>query len=329
MVIDANSANVNDPLVWTGSCNFSASQINTDANNVLIIQDKAIAAAYLTEFNEMWGDEGLVPNTGDSKFGPFKTNNTPHNFIVDGIPIELYFSPTDGTNAKLQNAMGSSDIDMYFGVYSFTVSADADTIVKQIEEGVYVAGILDPTSSPYPPYSILSPIMGTNLIKDNITGLYHNKMLIVDPSASNSDPLVLTGSHNWSASADTKNDENTLIVHDATLANIYYQSFFQNFTDEGGTLVLQTGIESQSVPSSILVYPNPCKNEVFIKFENNKSIKNVSLFLTDALGRILYKTEMDSYDLQTIHTQNLQNGLYFIRIQNAETSITKKLQVVK
>ena len=116
MIIDANSTNVNDPIVWTGSCNFSASQINTDANNILIIQDKAIAAAYLTEFNEMWGDEGLVPNTGDSKFGPFKTNNTPHNFVVDGVPIELYFSPTDGTNAKLQNAMGSSDIDMYFGV---------------------------------------------------------------------------------------------------------------------------------------------------------------------------------------------------------------------
>lgn len=329
MIIDANSTNVNDPIVWTGSCNFSASQINTDANNILIIQDKAIAAAYLTEFNEMWGDEGLVPNTGDSKFGPFKTNNTPHNFVVDGVPIELYFSPTDGTNAKLQNAMGSSDIDMYFGVYSFTVSADADTIVKQIEDGVYVAGILDPTSSSYPPYAILSPIMGENLIKDNITGLYHNKMLIVDPSAPNSDPLVLTGSHNWSASADTKNDENTLIIHDATLANIYYQSFFQNFTDEGGTLVLQTGIESLAVPSSFLVYPNPCKNEVFIKLENNKPIKNVSLFLTDALGRTLYKNEMDSYGLQTIHIQNLQTGLYFICIQDAKTSVTKKLQVVR
>ena len=154
-------------------------------------------------------------------------------------------------------------------------------------------------------------------------------MLIVDPSAPNSDPLVLTGSHNWSASADTKNDENTLIIHDATLANIYYQSFIQNFTDEGGTLVLQTGIESLAVPSSFLVYPNPCKNEVFIKLENNKPIKNVSLFLTDALGRTLYKNEMDSYGLQTIHIQNLQTGLYFICIQDAKTSVTKKLQVVR
>jgi len=57
----------------------------------------------------------------------------------------------------------------------------------------------------------------------------HHKYLIVDNSDPSSDPLLLTGSHNWSSSAEYRNDENTLIVHDATIANIYYQEFTERF----------------------------------------------------------------------------------------------------
>ncbi len=57
----------------------------------------------------------------------------------------------------------------------------------------------------------------------------HHKYLIVDNSDRSSDPLVLTGCHNWSSSAELRNDENTLIVHDATIANIYYQEFSERF----------------------------------------------------------------------------------------------------
>src|SRR5665213_2386398 len=56
MIVDAHSSNVNDPLVWTGSMNWDEEQMNSDYNNVIIIQDKNLAAGYTTEFNEMWGD---------------------------------------------------------------------------------------------------------------------------------------------------------------------------------------------------------------------------------------------------------------------------------
>ena len=36
---------------------------------------------------------------------------------------------------------------------------------------------------------------------------------------------MITGSHNWSAGAETRNDENTLIFHDELMANIYIQEF--------------------------------------------------------------------------------------------------------
>ncbi|MES2701543.1 MAG: hypothetical protein V4649_02835 [Bacteroidota bacterium] len=43
--------------------------------------------------------------------------------------------------------------------------------------------------------------------------------------------------HNWSVSANTKNDENTVIIRNDTAANIYYQTFRANFTAAGGTFI--------------------------------------------------------------------------------------------
>jgi hypothetical protein len=66
--------------------------------------------------------------------------------------------------------------------------------------------------------------------------MLHHKYMIVDQNAPGSDPMLFTGSHNWSAAADNENDENTLIIHDATVANIYYQQFVKRFVDNMGVL---------------------------------------------------------------------------------------------
>ena len=46
-----------------------------------------------------------------------------------------------------------------------------------------------------------------------------------------SDPLVITGSHNWSTAAETNNDENTIIIHDANIANQFYQEFYMRMSE--------------------------------------------------------------------------------------------------
>ena len=329
MIIDANSANTDEPIVWTGSTNWTAAQINTDANNVIIFQDQAMALAYTTEFNEMWGGTGLVPNMANSRFGQFKTDNTPHSFIVDGTTVEVYFSPTDGTNAKLQHAIRSANIDLYFGIYSFTVASIADSIVERIQHSIYAAGIMDPTSNSYPPNAILTPVMGANFIKDNLNGLYHNKMLIVDPSAPTSDPLVFTGSHNWSASANTKNDENTVIVHNATIANIYYQSFYKNFTDEGGTLVSISRPTSQPLYSMTNIYPNPCNDYTIIKINEPSTINNTEIAFYNSIGEEIYPYISKNSDSFIISTKQLPQGLYFIQIKAFNTISFKKLQIIR
>ena len=153
MIVDANYSNA---LVWTGSCNWDSEQFNQDVNNVIIFQDSALAHAYTTEFNEMWGSSGATPNSTNSKFGPFKTNNTQHNFSIDGVSVEQYFSPSDNTNDQIVNAIHSANHDLFFGVYTFTENQEADSIISKIQnQQVHTAGIIDQFSLSFSPYSTL------------------------------------------------------------------------------------------------------------------------------------------------------------------------------
>jgi len=237
VVIDANSSNPNDAIVSTGSEDWGVTQFNSANNNILFIQDSALAHAYRNEFNMMWGDTSMTPNATTSKFGPYKTDLGAHIFHIGGKTIELYFSPSDHTDSHIQSSINSANTDLYFGVYTFTESTDANDIVALHNTGVYTLGIVDQYSNTGAAYPILTSGLGS-LMKTfaSSSTIYHNKMLIVDPSNTCSDPLVLTGSHNWTVSADTKNDENTLIIHSDTIANIYYQAFYGNYTALGGTL---------------------------------------------------------------------------------------------
>src|SRR5262249_39953204 len=50
--------------------------------------------------------------------------------------------------------------------------------------------------------------------------IIHSKVVVIDPFSA--DPVVITGSHNFSASASSKNDENFIIIRgDHTLAEAY------------------------------------------------------------------------------------------------------------
>ncbi len=237
VIIDGKSTNPNDAILSTGSEDWGVSQFNYCSNNILFIQDSALAHAYINQFNQMWGDTGIAPNATLSRFGPYKTDLGAHIFTIGGKTVELYFSPSDHTDTHIQTAINSANTDLYFGVYSFTVAADANAISTRHAAGVYSLGIVDQYSSTGAAYPILTSALGTNLKTfTSSIDVYHNKMLIVDPSNTCSDPLVLTGSHNWTTSANTKNDENTLIIHSDTIANIYYQSFYANFTSLGSTV---------------------------------------------------------------------------------------------
>jgi len=333
VIIDAWSSDPADAVVYTGSMNWSSQQFNTDYNNVVFLQDSAIARAYTNEFNHMWGDTGMTPDLANSKFGPDKSDLGQHNFVIDGHAVELYFSPSDNTNSKIINAINTANTDLYFAMYTFTYQADANAIMNRKNNGVYVAGINDEFSDSYSPYNTFTSGLGSNFISYQGTGIYHNKYLIVDPSDKCSDPQLETGSHNWSVAANEQNDENAIVIHSDTVANIYYQSFYANFHTFGGNnLAAQLGCglsvkQAQGNVGNFNIYPNPLMADGIISY-NLDTAAPVTITVTNLYGQII-KTLMNG-DMQQPGRHQLSfsldvAGVYFVHFTTGPGSFTRKI----
>ncbi|MEZ5197470.1 MAG: phospholipase D-like domain-containing protein [Bacteroidales bacterium] len=239
IVFDAQSNDPNDPLVWTGATNFTDGQINLDANNVIIVQDQSLARTYEIEFEEMWGSNGDEPNPANALFGSAKRNNTPHEFMIGGKYVECYFSPSDGVNNKIVDVINTADNDLSISTMLMTRIFMAEAIAERKTAGVAVNVITNAEGNNNSTVNtILSESLGTHNTFDDVSqGILHHKYMIVDQYPPLSDPMLLTGSHNWSAAADNDNDENTLIIHDATITNVYYQQFVHRFIENLGVLI--------------------------------------------------------------------------------------------
>ena len=241
VVFDTDASDANRPVVWTGATNFTDGQINRDPNNVIVIQDKSLAKAFQLEFNEMFGSAGAQPDLSGAKFGPDKADNTPHEFMIAGSRVECYFSPSDGTHGKILNTIATADHSLHIATMLITKSDIGYDLADKNDAGVDVKVLING----FDQYG--EPIVNTlkASLEDDIrlpgeAGIMHHKYMIVDQGEAAADPLVWTGSHNWSSSAQFRNDENTLIIHDQGVANAYYQEFVVRFGN--GVLIVPTPV---------------------------------------------------------------------------------------
>jgi hypothetical protein len=266
------------------------------------------------EFDEMWGDTSQVsqPNMTISRFGQFKTDNTPHEYIIGGKRVESYFSPSDQVNSQILKTITTADDDLHFAVMVMTRSDLAYAIHDQIQQQLLDAkGILDDAGTSATAYGILSPEMGQNLAVNGHNWIFHHKYMIVDESNTASDPIVLTGSHNWSSGADQKNDENTVIVHDASLTNQYYQEFMGRWCERNGGNC-QLGLDEFNGKQTLFVYPNPNKGAFSIQASGDGSLAEIKV--TDITGKQVYLSQVQTENGNNIiHVSpSLTQGLYIV-----------------
>jgi len=78
------------------------------------------------------------------------------------------------------------------------------------------------------------------------------------------------------------------------------------------------GLEEEKLAASIRLYPNPAHGRVYIQGEYE------SLVIYDVMGRKVHEQRYQPED-QPLSLHKLAPGLYTFRIQNKETTITKKL----
>jgi phosphatidylserine/phosphatidylglycerophosphate/cardiolipin synthase-like enzyme len=261
--------------VWTGSWNFTMNGLYGDdanrplgilggnSNNALEIHSPDLADIYTDEFEEMWGGTGAAPDPDAAKFHGRKSDNTAHVVTVGGSTVEVYFSPGDDALGKVtQTVIDEADVSADFCAFTWSDQAILDELKLKWENskvdlvgtltGFSVEGVFDSlgfnqwwsasvdmtgrtasnSSQDNPNTRWANP---APVYKDREDAILHHKYMVLDGHTA-SDPIVITGSTNWSANGNDTNDENLLIIHDAAVADQYMQEFAARYYQAGGEL---------------------------------------------------------------------------------------------
>jgi len=301
-------------FVLTGSTNMTTANLNTDKNNVIVFQDQSLARGYRLEFNEMWGSDSMVPDATASKFGPDKTVNTPLKYIVGGSEVEVYFSPSDGTTSGIRKTIETMDYDMAFALLSFTRDDLADAIIDGASFFVTPQGAIEEVGGTGAEYETLLDAGIDVHSHQGISGQLHHKYAVIDYSEPLSDPTVITGSHNWSSTAENINDENTVIVHDARVANLFYQEF-RGLLISMGVIVSIGDLDGNNVVSA---FPNPTSSELFV--EVSQPQVGSEFTLRDISGREIYRF-VASLGLNTLDLSAVESGVYLLSTPDISNSL--------
>ncbi len=199
--------------VWTGSTNFTTSGVYRNDNNLVRIRSSRLAQDYIAEFEEMFLDDA---------FGPGSPANTSYpQLTVDGVPLEVYFSPDDGVSNHILTLVGSAQQSVYFMAYSFTADELAEVLLARAAAGVEVKGVFEADQYSANIGTEFDHLLdgGLPVRLDGNPDHMHHKVILIDGQ------IVITGSYNFSANAEEVNDENVLVIHSASVASLFLAEF--------------------------------------------------------------------------------------------------------
>jgi phosphatidylserine/phosphatidylglycerophosphate/cardiolipin synthase-like enzyme len=143
--------------------------------------------------------------------------------IADENPeydIRILFSPQDECGKAILDKINSAEKSIELAMYHLTSRILSQALIKAADRGVVVRVYLDGENARehYSKANFLKK-RGVLVKHEKGEGLMHNKFCIID------DKLVITGSYNWTTSADLRNDENVIFINSAEIAKIYRIQF--------------------------------------------------------------------------------------------------------
>jgi HKD family nuclease len=343
LIFDArDTTNFANDWLWGGSANITDEQFYDDAQNVLLIQDQSLCNAYTIEFEKMWGSHTDNNISARARFGANKPKNTPNLYKINGKTVEMYFCPEDFVSPIIENLITlTANTSVNFSIFAFTRFNIANRMrTFYLPPTRMVRGVFDDGQASQDVYMEMKGIGGSSpwttparVFLDSRPGQLHHKYMLIDPETPSSNPIVETGSANYSNNAFFDNDENVLIFYDSVVANLYWQEFAKRFADAGGTIsVQQIGSE---VPYGFELsqnYPNPFNPETSIEFSVpvNSFIK---LTIYDALGRevetLVNKEMITGKYIAKWNASKFASGVYFYRLQTDNFVKTHRMMLIK
>jgi phosphatidylserine/phosphatidylglycerophosphate/cardiolipin synthase-like enzyme len=135
-------------------------------------------------------------------------------------PVEVFFSPKGGCTDAIVVEIEAAKKTILMQAYSFTSKEIAEALVAAHNRGVDVRAILD-SDQETDPNSRADFLLhsGVPTLSDDEHAIAHNKVMVID------DATVITGSFNFTKSAETSNAENLLILRSPELAKVYTENW--------------------------------------------------------------------------------------------------------
>jgi hypothetical protein len=233
--------------VWTGSTNISAGGIFGHSNVGHVIWDKEVAQRYLNYWERLANPD---VTRGPLVKANLEVEATPaHNSAPPADRMLTLFSPRDDKDTLetlhwYADLMGSAhrvlcmtfafDLDdvfkevlvqagqtLRYAVFDKNVAADVEAQIDQARNTVIAVGAKLKKGD-------MENFLGERLTGFNKNYYIHDKFMLVDPLGD--DPIVATGTANFSGPSQYNNDENMLVIRGNTrVADIYFGEFMRIF----------------------------------------------------------------------------------------------------
>jgi len=230
--------------VWTGSTNWSKTGLCTQANNGILFNSAGLAAKYLEQWKQL-RDAG----SGYPRAELAHANNVSTPVKVGGHSVKVWFTPVDD-EADLDEVRDLIKAAKHGILFIMFNPGPSGTLLNAIidrkdDPDLVVRGVVnqDPSSSKTPvlifrrkevlrgSFQVALPAAIDKRVsywipelkkKQGAWAMVHSKTIVIDPFAKESEPIVVTGSHNLGPKASRANDDNLVIVRgDRALAAAY------------------------------------------------------------------------------------------------------------
>lgn len=150
--------------------------------------------------------------------------------------VEVAFTPWDDAERRVLDAIGQAQQALYVQAYVLTSRTIAHGLQEAVRRGVTVRLLADRDMMEKDEHSLIPELVASDAsgrlaVRLEVRyGAAHNKVLLVDPEGPH--PQVLTGSYNFSWSAQARNAENLLILRDHPgLAAAYLDNWRRHWDD--------------------------------------------------------------------------------------------------
>lgn len=172
------------------------------------------------------------PHMSDTYHKSNSTNINPNSYqsaAIENNQIQAYFTPQDNCEQKIIYVIDHAKKQILLHAYGFTSDGISKALGRALARGVVVRLLLDKsnikavskqpvTAQDYSTLKALNHIDKAEVVIDYSPGISHNKIIIADD-------IVITGSFNFTTSAQSRNAENIVIINNSKISDIYKKNW--------------------------------------------------------------------------------------------------------